>query len=71
MSTAHRAHIDSAITDSVNSALARYENIRKFTILPEDFTVEGGELTPTQKVKRPVVNEKYASEIEAFYEGLD
>lgn len=66
-----REHIQSALDRSVNEELARYENIRKFTILPDDFTVEGGELTPTQKVKRPVVNSKYAAQIEAFYAGLD
>ncbi len=68
---AFRAHLQAGIDDSVNKALARYENIRKFTILPQDFTVEGGELTPTQKVKRPIVNQKYVAEIEAFYAGLD
>ena len=68
---AFRDHLDAEINKTVNGQLARYENIRKFTILADDFTVEGGELTPTQKVKRPVVNQKYAAEIEAFYEGLD
>ncbi len=57
--------------DKANSELARYETIKKFTVLPNDFSIEGGELTATMKVKRKVVNEKYASEIEAFYEGLD
>lgn len=66
-----RAHVEASIDDVVNRELARYENVRKFTILADDFTVEGGELTPTQKVKRPVVNQKYADEIEAFYAGLD
>ncbi|MCB9644695.1 MAG: long-chain fatty acid--CoA ligase [Myxococcales bacterium] len=54
-----------------NEQLARYESIRKFTLLPNDFSIDGGELTPTQKIKRRVVNEKYGKEIEAFYEGLD
>lgn len=57
--------------DAANAELARYENVRKFTVLPLDFTVEGGELTPTQKIKRRIVNDKYGGEIEAFYEGLD
>ena len=57
--------------DAANAELARYENVRKFTVLPLDFTVEGGELTPTQKIKRRIVNDKYGDEIEAFYEGLD
>ena len=66
-----RAYVQGHIDERVNATLARYENVRKFELLPEDFTVESGELTPTQKVKRPVVNERYATLIEAFYEGLD
>ncbi len=57
--------------DRANGDLARYETIKKFTVLPADFTIEGGELTATMKVKRKVVNDKYADEIEAFYAGLD
>ncbi len=57
--------------DRANQDLARYETIKKFTVLPADFSIEGGELTATMKVKRRVVNEKYAEQIEAFYEGLD
>ena len=64
------AHVQEGV-DRANAELARYENVRKTTILPLDFTVEGGELTPTQKIKRRIVNEKYAAEIEAFYAGLD
>lgn len=63
------AHVEAGV-EKANGELARYESIKKFTIIPKDFTVEGGELTPTQKVKRRVVNEYYADEIEAFYEGL-
>jgi long-chain acyl-CoA synthetase len=43
------------------------ESIRKFRILPCDFTVQTGELTPTLKVKRNVVAEKFAADIEAIY----
>jgi long-chain acyl-CoA synthetase len=64
-----QSHLQAQV-DQANSKLARYETIKKFTVLPQDFTIEGGELTPTMKVKRKVVNEKYASEIEAFYAGL-
>jgi long-chain acyl-CoA synthetase len=47
--------------------LQSYAKVKKFTILPVDFTQEGGELTPTMKVKRKVVSEKYQKEIEALY----
>ncbi len=57
--------------EKANSELARYETIKKFTILPNDFTPETGELTPTLKVKRRIVNEKHGDKIEAFYAGLD
>ena len=41
--------------------------MQKFTILPYDFSVQGGELTPTLKTKRSVVNKKFAAAIEAMY----
>ena len=53
--------------DEINKSLARVQTIKKFTILPEDFSIEGGELTPTMKVKRKVVNSKYESEINSMY----
>ena len=53
--------------DAVNAHLAQYETIKRFVVLPDDFSVEGGELTPTQKVKRKAVGEKYAAEIAALY----
>lgn len=52
-----------------NSKVARYQTIKKIKILPTTFSVDGGELTPTLKVKRNVVNEKYAKEIAGFYES--
>ena len=61
------AAIDLAIKDA-NQAVSKAEAIRKFRILPVDFTVLTGELTPTLKVKRNVVAEKFASEIEALYQ---
>ncbi len=66
---AFHAHVEAGV-EKANGELARYESIKKFTIIPVDFTIEGGELTPTQKVKRRIVNEKYEAEIEAFYAGL-
>jgi long-chain acyl-CoA synthetase len=55
------------VVDAVNADLARYEQIREFRLLPETFTVENGSLTPTLKVKRPVVNERFADLIEGIY----
>ena len=43
------------------------ETVRKFEILPGELTVEGGELTPTMKLKRRVIRQKYAAEIEKLY----
>ena len=56
-----------AEVEKVNEVLARYETIKRFAILPNDFTLERGELTPTQKVKRPVVGAHYAEVIEGLY----
>ena len=55
--------------DVVNAELARFEQIREFRLLPETLTVEGGFLTPTLKVKRPVVNAHFADIIEGIYSG--
>jgi long-subunit acyl-CoA synthetase (AMP-forming) len=55
--------------DKVNERLARVQTVKKFKILLKDFSVEGGELTPTMKVKRKVVTEKYKKEIEELYKG--
>lgn len=46
---------------------AGFERIKKFTLLPTAFTMETGELTNTLKIRRPVINAKYAREIEAMY----
>lgn len=51
-----------------NKELASYERIKKFVILTEDFSVETGELTPTLKVKRKVVTEKYRDLLDSMYE---
>ncbi|MCA9651462.1 MAG: AMP-binding protein [Myxococcales bacterium] len=53
--------------DEVNKDLARVQTIKKIKVLPADLSIEGGELTPTMKVKRKVVNTKYADLIEGFY----
>lgn len=53
----------------VNSRLARFETIKRFSVLPEALTVEAGELTPTLKLKRRVIAKRYAERIEALYRG--
>ncbi|MEV0963064.1 AMP-binding protein [Streptomyces sp. NPDC049910] len=53
----------------VNGDLQRWQTIKKFSVLPRDLDVEHGELTPSLKVKRPVVEREYAGVIEAMYEG--
>ena len=53
----------------MNSKVGRVEQVKKFTILPEDLSQATGELTPTLKVKRNVVNEKFAGEVEKLYSG--
>jgi long-chain acyl-CoA synthetase len=63
-----RAEVQRAV-DVVNSSVGRVEQIKMFTILPHDLSQETGELTPTLKVKRNVVGEKFAGEIEALYAG--
>jgi long-subunit acyl-CoA synthetase (AMP-forming) len=53
--------------DGVNKSLARVQTVKRFVIIPQEFTTDGGELTPTMKLKRRVVYEKYAKEIESMY----
>ena len=51
----------------INEGLARFETIKKFRVLPAQFSIESGELTPTLKVKRKVVVAKYRDLIDAMY----
>ena len=53
--------------EEVNTHFARVEQVKRFQILPADLSQEGGELTPTMKIKRPVVASKYADQIEELY----
>jgi long-chain acyl-CoA synthetase len=57
------------VVDEVNSTVGRVEQIKKFEILPEDLSQETGELTPSLKVKRNVVVDNHAEEIERLYAG--
>ena len=61
-----RRYLDREIA-RVNTALARFESVRRFAVLDEEFSIPGGELTPTLKIKRRVVYQKYGGEIEALY----
>ena len=53
--------------DAANEGMARVEQIKKFTVLPTQWEPGGDELTPTMKLKRKPIHEKYANEIEALY----
>ncbi len=56
--------------DELQKDLANFERVRKFILLAKPFTIEDGELTPTQKIRRKVVEEKYADVIERMYQGV-
>jgi long-chain acyl-CoA synthetase len=56
-----------AIVDDVNAELSRFEQIKRFRVLPRDFSAEEGEVTPTLKLKRRVCEEHFAADIEALY----
>jgi long-chain acyl-CoA synthetase len=61
-----RDHLDKAVARA-NKAVSRAESIRKYDILPNDFTVENGYLTPSLKVKRATVLEDFKDTIETLY----
>ncbi len=64
---ADAAEVQRAV-DAVNDGRSRYEQIKRFTILPRDFTLEAGEVTPTLKLRRKVILEHFAGEVEALYD---
>ncbi|HZP53503.1 MAG TPA: long-chain fatty acid--CoA ligase, partial [Actinocrinis sp.] len=50
-----------------NQAVSKAESIRKFAVLPIEWTIEGGQITPSMKIKRNVIAQQYAGEIEKLY----
>jgi long-chain acyl-CoA synthetase len=57
------------VVDEANRELARPEQIKRFAVLPRDFTADEGEITPTLKLKRRICEQHFAAEIEALYAG--
>jgi long-chain acyl-CoA synthetase len=55
--------------DKLNAHLPRFASVKRFTVLPRDFSEAEGELTPSQKLKRKVVEQRYRAELDAMYEG--
>ena len=62
-----RAYLKDQVDERCNAKVAKYQTIKKLEILPNDLTVEGGELTASLKLRRKVIHEKYAAQIEAMY----
>ncbi|MFP2925428.1 AMP-dependent synthetase/ligase [Pyxidicoccus sp. 3LG] len=62
-----RKLLQDAVEKDVNPKLSRFESIKRFAVVGKEFSLEGGELTPKLSVRRKVVEEKYASLIEALY----
>jgi long-chain acyl-CoA synthetase len=57
------------LVSDLSTDLAQFERIKKIALLPQEFTLEAGEITPTLKVKRRFVEQKYQALIDAMYEG--
>jgi long-chain acyl-CoA synthetase len=55
--------------DAVNRELSRFEQIKRFAIVPREFSAEEGEVTPTLKLRRRVIEERFADDIERLYTG--
>ena len=53
--------------ESLCDGMANYERVKKISLIANDFSIDGGELTPTMKVRRRQVDEKYARQIEEIY----
>ena len=55
------------IVTQVNGTLAHFEDIKRVSLVPDEWSIEAGELTPSMKLKRRVIEKKYAAEIAEFY----
>ncbi len=64
-----RSEIDRAV-HAANETVSRVEQIKRWFVVPDEWTPDSGELTPSLKLKRNVVLEKYSNEIEAMYSGV-
>jgi len=61
------AHLAVELEQRCNARLARYQQVKRFALLPAEFSVESGELTPTLKLRRSRILERFADRIEALY----
>ncbi len=61
-----KAYVEKQV-EEVNRRLARYESVKRVALLPRELTTDGGELTPTMKLKRRVIHEKHRDAIESLY----
>ena len=59
------------VVEEVNKGLSRFETLKGFTLLPDRFTQEAGELTPTNRLRRQVIERRYRKEISQMYWGQD
>jgi len=55
------------IMDDLNAGLAQFETVKKILVIPDDFTVDSGEITPTLKLRRRVIEQKYKQQIDTLY----
>ncbi len=60
-------HLYQGVVDRINGDLAQFERIKRFALLPGDFSIEQGELTPTMKVRRQIVEDRWRDVIEGLY----
>ncbi|HEY6106182.1 MAG TPA: long-chain fatty acid--CoA ligase, partial [Anaeromyxobacteraceae bacterium] len=65
-----RALVQKAVGE-LNATLPRYATVKKFTILPAEFTEKNGEVTPSQKLKRKLIEQRYRTVLDAMYAGAE